>query len=125
MNPAVNEESKPAPRTLHALPPEHLALLVKALAEPGATRASVAERVGLSRTAVSLLLDGKYPASTARVEQKIFAALGRVQCPHLAVEISSAECAIYHGVDAPTSSPLAMRHWRACQECPHNRSKRS
>lgn len=77
----------------------------------------------IGRTAISLILSGKYPAKTDRIETLVLTRYARVHCPHLATEISYAECRDYHTKDAPTSSPFAMRHWRACLDCPHRRLK--
>lgn len=77
----------------------------------------------IGRTAISLVLAGKYPAKTDRIETLVLTRYGRVQCPYLNEEISFADCRNHHNREAPTSSPYAMRHWRACQECPHRREK--
>ncbi len=77
----------------------------------------------IGRTAISLVLAGKYPAKTDRIETLVLTRYGRVQCPHLGEEISFAECRTHHDREAPTSSPYAMRHWRACQDCAHRREK--
>ena len=83
---------------------------------------AVADEIGLSRTAISLVLNGKYPAKTDKIELKVMTRYARVQCPHLAQEITFADCRGYHAREAPTSSPFAMRHWRACQGCQHRRA---
>lgn len=103
--------------------PEALALLRAAVAAPGVSQASVAKKIGVSATAVCLGLAGNYGASTDRLSQKVIIALGRVHCPHLDEEISRKQCNEYSTRTAPTSSPFAMRHWRACQTCPNRRSK--
>lgn len=77
----------------------------------------------IGRSAISLILNGKYPAKTDRIETLVLTRWARVHCPHLAVEISYAECRDYHTKDAPTSSPFAMRHWRACMDCKNRRLK--
>ncbi len=82
-----------------------------------------ADELGVSRTTISLVLAGKYPAKTDRLELKVLVRYGRIECPFLAREITFAECRNYHTREAPTSSPFAMRHWRACQNCPNRRPK--
>lgn len=88
---------------------------------------AVAKQLGhntmVSRTVVSLILNGKYPAKTERIELLVLTRYAHVQCPHLGEKITFADCRNYHLREAPTSSPFAMRHWRACQECPNNKSK--
>lgn len=94
-------------------------LFTAAVADTSA--AEVARRLGVSRTAVSLIHNGKYPASTERFATRVLTVYGRVACPHLQAEIPFAECRAHHTREAPTSSPFAMRHWRACQGCPNRR----
>jgi len=77
----------------------------------------------IGRTAISLILNGKYPAKTERIETLVLTRYARVQCPHLNENIPFAQCRDHHTKDAPTHSPFAMRHWRACQECQHRRTK--
>lgn len=85
------------------------------------SQGKVATDLGLKAPTISLVLSGKYPASTDRIAQRVVRVYGRVQCPHLAEEISGAQCHDYHSRPAPTSSPFAMRHWRECQGCPNRR----
>ncbi len=79
----------------------------------------------VSRSTVSLVLNGKYPAKTDRIELLVMTRYGRVQCPFLETEISFADCREHHERDAPTSSPYAMRHWRACQSCPNRKENKA
>uniref|UniRef100_B8DK77 Regulatory protein, LacI n=1 Tax=Nitratidesulfovibrio vulgaris (strain DSM 19637 / Miyazaki F) TaxID=883 RepID=B8DK77_NITV9 len=82
------------------------------------TKAAVARELGVSRPSVSLLLAGRYPGRTDRMAQRILETYGRVACPFLGRELTALECARHNG-PMPTSSPAALRHWRACQACPH------
>lgn len=82
---------------------------------------AVADEIGVSRTAISLVLDGKYPASTDNLERKVLERYSIVVCPFLNREISNKQCREHHSAKAPTSSPRAMRHWRVCQSCEHNK----
>ncbi|MDG4552857.1 MAG: LacI family transcriptional regulator [Candidatus Competibacter sp.] len=85
------------------------------------TIAGAAERVGLSRATVSLLLAGKYPAkSLIHVERKVRAALDRWWCPYLDRTISAQDCRAYHDRPAPRSSSREIKHWQACQQCIHS-----
>ena len=77
----------------------------------------------IGRTAISLILNGKYPAKTERIETLVLTRYARVDCPHLNENITFAVCREHHTKAAPTSSPFAMRHWRACQSCHHRRTK--
>ena len=92
--------------------------LFKAAVE-SSSRQKVADDLGISRTAVSLIYSGKYPAKTDKIATLVMEIYGRVHCPHLGTEISNNECRLHHSAEVPTSSPRAMRHWKACQSCPH------
>ena len=85
------------------------------------SKQAVAEELEVSRTTVSLAVRDKYPASTDALEKKVLERYSVVQCPFLDKEITTKECGKYHNAKAPTSSPRAMRHWRACQSCAHNK----
>lgn len=87
------------------------------------SRAAVADRMGVSRTAISLVMNGKYGAATDKIAARVLAVYDVVACPHLGKEISQAECAAHAGRAIPTSSPRAVRHWKACQSCPHNKGE--
>jgi hypothetical protein len=81
------------------------------------SKAQVALDLGVSRTAISLVVHDKYPADTRHIASRVLEVYGRIPCPHLGVEISQAKCREYHSSQPPTSSPRAMKHWRACQNC--------
>lgn len=85
------------------------------------SKQAVARNLGISRTAVSLVVDGKYPAKTDSIEKKVIEVYGSVTCPHLDHEISLNACRSYHQSTVPTSSPRAMKHWQACKGCQHNK----
>lgn len=89
-------------------------------AQHGRSIAQIARELGVSRTSVSLLLAGKYPGKTDKMAERIIKTFLRTECPYLGREISADECADHSG-RMPTSSPTALRHWRACQECSHRR----
>jgi hypothetical protein len=80
--------------------------------------AAAAQFVGVSRTALSLALAGKYTADTRKLEGKVLRALrGAVACPHLGATIPFEECAFNRTRGIPgTREKIA--HWLACQECP-------
>lgn len=93
--------------------------------------AATAARVGVSRGAVSAILNqtesspyvnGK--SSTAKIEARINNTLGQIVCPFMTGmlerehRITGLECREHCGRDTPpTNSPRAMAHWRACQTC--------
>ena len=100
-----------------------LNLLTAAVAASNKTQ--VAAALDVSRTAISLVMSGKYPASTDKIAARVIETYGRVICPHLVAEITLAQCKRHHTSQAPTSSPRAMKHWRACQSCQHNQANQS
>lgn len=105
--------SSPAPRG------DWLDLLRAAVA--ATSMAAVAERTGLSRTTVSLVLAGKYPAKTLdAVERKVRDSFELRLCPHLGQTLDGDACRRYRDRALPRSSARDLRHWRACQTCPHN-----
>ncbi|WIX34927.1 LysR family transcriptional regulator [Salinicola sp. JS01] len=102
-----------------AEPPRWVELLAAEVEATNMTRA--AERIGMSRSAVSLALANRYPSpNTTGVEQRVIEALDRMTCPAQGVEIDSQQCRRYRERETPTHNPMAMRAWRACQQCPHH-----
>jgi len=83
----------------------------------GAT--GVAERMGVSRPAVSLLLAGRYPAGTERMAALVLERLGRRTCPHTGEEIGPEVCDGWAVRPMPTSNPYDLQQWRACRRCEH------
>jgi len=81
------------------------------------SRQAVADRLEVSRTTISLVMSGQYPAKTDKIAAKVLDVYARLTCPHSGAEITYAECRALSTSSVPTSSPQAMRHWRACQSC--------
>lgn len=84
------------------------------------SNAAVALRLGYSRTAISLLLAGKYPGRPDKIEKKAIEVLEpavTVDCPYLGESIPIPQCQQYSVRKVPTHNPQKMAHWRACQEC--------
>lgn len=100
-------------------PPPFITLLA---AEVVASNRRVAgERIGMSRTAVALVLANKYPSpSTAGIERRVLDTLGSRECPAMGERITTQQCRDYRERPAPTHNPMAMRVWRVCQTCRHN-----
>ncbi|WNL39855.1 hypothetical protein RN346_04670 [Halomonas sp. PAMB 3232] len=102
-----------------AQPPRWIALLANEVR--ASNRKLAAERIGVSRSAVSLALANRYPSpSTDSIEKKVLSALDGLKCPALGDTISVEQCREYRARPAPTHNPMAMRLWRQCQTCPHN-----
>lgn len=102
-----------------AEPPLFVRLLA---AEATATnRTAAAQRIGMSRTAVSLILSNKYDSpSTAHVERRVMEVLGRIECVAVGQSLTVEQCQTFYTRPAPTHNPMAMQLWRACQQCPFN-----
>lgn len=100
-------------------PPLFVRLLAAEVGVSNRTRA--AERVGISRTAVSLILVNKYSSpSTAGVERRVLESLGRIDCVAAGEVFTIEQCQSYRDKPAPTHKPHAMQNWLACQQCPYN-----
>lgn len=96
--------------------PDWFRLLQEAVA--ASSRTAVAGRLGISRTAVSLVLSGKYAGKTDRVAARVLRAFGEVQCTHTGQPISLTVCVSYASRRAPLNNPLELSHWRTCRACP-------
>lgn len=82
---------------------------------------AAAERLGVSRTAVSLLMNDKYTADPGAMHARILDVLGGVFCPYLEADLARSECKRRHTRQHPPAQTAdAVRHWRACQRCRHN-----
>lgn len=77
-----------------------------------------ADRLGISRTQVSLVLAGKYKNPKAIV-QKVMATLDEHHCPYLGVAITGEQCREVNTGPIPTWDPAAMEQRRTCQSCTH------
>jgi hypothetical protein len=98
-------------------------LLQKATTEHPRGNQGVADDLEISRTSISLVLNGKYPAKTDKIAAKVIDLYARLTCPHTGIEITHVACRMQSSSAVPTNSPQAMRHWRACQGCPHKGGK--
>ena len=100
-------------------PPLFVRLLAAEVSATDRTKAAV--RIGMSRTAVSLILANKYTSpSTAGVERRVMEVLGRIECIAVGETLTVEQCQGFYQRSAPTHNPMAMQHWRACQQCPNN-----
>lgn len=99
-----------------------LQLLKQAVNDSGNHQA-VADKLDVCRASVSLAARGKYPAKTDKIEARVLDVYSRVTCTFSGIEITHAECRSTSTADVPTSSPQAMRQWRACQSCPFKGGK--
>ena len=85
----------------------------------GENNQTIANRLEVSRTMVSLALAGKYPSRIDAFAKRVLDAYDLFVCPHLGERITGTQCRGYAVRPAPTSSARDARHWLACQTCPH------
>jgi hypothetical protein len=97
----------------------------------GAVQGQIAKALGISGTALSMVLNGTGPygdgsASTVRIADRVRHTYGRYVCPHLTEEsggepqdVTAEQCRAYAHCPPPTGSPRAMQHWQACRQCAH------
>lgn len=88
-----------------------------------ASQADVARELGISQTSLSLVLSGKYPASTDAMERKILAIYGtggKVNCPALG-QIEPGKCATNweqaKKLGVRVSNPAKLRLFKTCLRC--------
>ncbi len=96
---------------------EWLDYLARAVASHPRRAQGVAEELGYKRSAVSMVLAGKYPAKTDRIAARVLAVYAVHDCPALGECITQTACRAYALRPAPISSPRDLRHWRTCQTC--------
>ena len=86
-----------------------------------ASRTKVANRLGVSRTAVSRVLSNQYPHDTAGLRDRVVAHLmeASVYCPVLGT-LSRQECELWQGRIGATPKPNSqwLHMGRACRGCP-------
>lgn len=104
--------------------PDWIALLVTACDAPKSSQAKVASRLGITAGVVSCLIRNNYAGSMARMEDIVRDVLApsAVQCPALG-EIGSEVCLLWRqrASRLTSSSPVAVRMFRACNDCPRHR----
>lgn len=83
------------------------------------TKTAVAIRLGLSRTAISLVLSGKYGAKCDKVYAAALAVLDKRHCPYLGAEVEAVYCFETNTGPTPTWDPSALAQRRMCQGCEH------
>ncbi|SNT07082.1 hypothetical protein [Pseudomonas segetis] len=100
-------------------PPLWINLLAREVEQSNRTLAG--ERIGMSRSAVTLALANRYPSpSTAAVERRVLDALSQIECVAIGETVTAPQCQSYRERQAPTHNPMAMQCWLACQRCPNN-----
>jgi DNA-binding transcriptional regulator YdaS (Cro superfamily) len=94
-----------------------LKLLAEEVSRAGSIKA-VADRLGISRTSVSLALAGRYPAKTTKLELLVLETFqDMVRCPFLDADITREICRGHRCRPMPQSDPAKLRHWGSCRKC--------
>lgn len=74
-----------------------------------------------TRTAISLYLNGKYPAGVEAIESTLRPLMTVRECPFLSREITAKDCENRRNRPMPFTKNSAMHyHWKACQACQYN-----
>jgi len=86
------------------------------------TQAVVAARMGVSRSTLTVLLNGSgaYGAGQARtdgMERRYRQAFEQIECPHDGKTVGADHCREKALRQAPTHNPLQLNHWKTCQGC--------
>jgi len=90
-----------------------------ASAVTNSSREQIAQKLGVSRTAISLVMSGKYPANTQKISVKVLALLDGWHCPYLGADISAKDCNTVHASPTPSHDPAQLAHRRVCRNCPN------
>ena len=99
--------------------PKWLSVLIEQTTQHG--QLSVAKELGVSKTAISQLVNGKYPGAMDRMQKLVEGAYMNqvVTCPIMG-EISLHECD-KHQRNTSTSNPQKLRLYKACRSgCPNS-----
>jgi hypothetical protein len=82
---------------------------------------AVADRIGYSRTALSLVLSGKYgDRDTTALARAVLTRLDVVQCPVFG-EIAGDDCRSHQAAPFSAANPQRIQLYRACRSgCPHS-----
>jgi hypothetical protein len=76
-----------------------------------------------TRTAMSLYLNGKYPAGVEKIEAHLRPLMTRRACPFLSKDITADDCQSRQSRPMPHTRTGAMyQHYLACQRCAHKES---
>lgn len=100
--------------------------------KPNRTKKAIADELGVSRTAISLLCTGTYNDKAksglnklqAKIAHKVMALYGaQVWCPHQRNAVTPTTCETHRTAPMSTSDPVKLRQWAACRACPQNPEK--
>lgn len=98
--------------------PDWLEMLQAAVTADPRGITGVAERIGYSRTAVSLALAGRY-ANPEHIAHAVVNMLQAVACPFLGQAIAPDACRRFSTRSYIAITAADVPHWRACRKCSH------
>lgn len=77
----------------------------------------VAEKIGVSRTALSLVINGKYPADAQKLIDRFELEYSNVDCPFAQRELTRQDCRQRSTAPRPFGGAAKAAWWNACQTC--------
>jgi len=97
------------------------AILCAAVEADPRGRQGVAERLGqgCGRAALSLVINGNYPARPDNIARRVLEIFDRYHCPYLGVDVQASFCLETNAAPVPTWDPAALDLRRRCQTCEH------
>lgn len=105
-------------------PPLYVVVLAQALDKPNMPQWKVAQQIGYSRTAVSMVVHNKYDRPHDGIKEAILEHLMHVECPLFACAINIEVCAKQQKKPFWASNPKLKEQWYQCNACPHNKQGR-
>lgn len=87
--------------------------------------AAVAEKIGVSRTTLSLVVNGKYPAGLDKVLERFDRTYLDVNCPFAGRELTRADCNARSTAPRPFGGAAKTAWWEACQVCEHKMTSKT
>lgn len=87
--------------------------------------AAVAEKIGVSRTTLSLVVNGKYPAGLDKVLERFDRTYLDVNCPFAGRELTRRECKDRSTAPKPMGGQAKTAWWEACQVCEHKMTSKT
>lgn len=94
---------------------DSLQRLKQAVADSNITQ--VADKMGIPRCTLSLVVNDKYPASPQKILDKFERIFGGVNCPYIGKKLTHQECDQRSTAPRPFGGAAKLNWWEACQTC--------
>lgn len=121
----MNNPMEIAYKAYNGNPPPYVVLLVKELVKPKMRQKDVGEKIGYSRSAVSLLIHNKYNYPHEDIKEAILKNLAYVECSIFQKMINIEKCEQQQKKPFSAINPKLKKDWLVCNACPHNQRRRS